>query len=329
MRVVQVSESEFTVQGHGVHTAFLETTNGLRKIGVEVLVNKFKKADVRHFHTFGPYALLQLMFPGKKVISAHVVPDSLVGSIGGAKYWLPLATRYLRWYYNRARAVIAVSDSTKKALEEFGVKKPIHVIYNMVDTGWYKTTAAGKAAARRELGYAENEWIVIGNGQVQPRKRVDTFLKLAKALPDMTFVWVGGIPFKHLADDYAEMLAVMKNPPKNVRFTDVITREQVRLYTQAADVFVMPSDQETFGLAIVEGAAAGLPVVLRDIADYDQTFRGNALMCSDDEAFQKALVELRDDKKLYEKMQLESAKLAERYDSTKIAKQLVELYKTA
>lgn len=326
MRVVQVSESEFTVQGHGVHTAYVETTNGLKKVaGIEVMTNTFKTADVRHLHTFGPYALLQLLRPGKKIISAHLVPDSLVGSIRGARVWLPLAKIYLRWFYNRAQAVIAVSDETKHDLQELGVKKPIHVIYNMVDSTQYKTTKSNKQAARKHFGYDDEDWIVVGNGQVQPRKRIDVFIDLARKMPEVKFIWVGGIPFKSLAAEHGKMLDAIENAPANVRFTDLVKHSDVKRYMQTADVFFMPSDQETFGLAIVEGAAVGLPVLLRDIPDYDHTFRQWAVM-SREEDFAKNIVRLRDDREFYEQMKAKSARLAERFDSTTIVDQLVELY---
>jgi 1,2-diacylglycerol-3-alpha-glucose alpha-1,2-galactosyltransferase len=139
LTVVQVSESAFSVQGHGVHTAFIETVRGLTKAGVTVCTNRlWGKADIRHIHTTGPYSLLHLLFgSGKKIVSAHVVPASFVGSLKGAKYWLGCATWYLRWFYNRADVVIAVSDATKTELRRIGVSRPIEVIHNMVDTRRY------------------------------------------------------------------------------------------------------------------------------------------------------------------------------------------------
>ena len=101
-----ISESVFTVQGHGVHTAFIEMENLLAKQpSINLLVNQrhARGVDITHFHTFGFFALRRLLsrHVGKKVISAHVVPDSLVGSIAGAKVWIRLFKHYLRWFYNQ------------------------------------------------------------------------------------------------------------------------------------------------------------------------------------------------------------------------------------
>ena len=330
MRVTQISESDFSVQGHGVHTAFVETMNALRlyQPQIELKKNARGKTDVWHIHTVGVYSLAKLLFSrGKKVVSAHIVPDSLVGSLRGAEWWKGAASMYLRWFYNRADSVLAVSDETKHVLEKLGVRRPIHVLYNMVDTARYETSAEKKQAARQSLGFTDSQWIVIGNGQVQPRKRADVFVDLAKKLPDMTFVWVGGIPFERAAADYKAMQHLMKTAPKNVQFTGVVSLEKVRDYLHAGDVFIMPSEQETFGLAIVEAAASGLPLVLRDIHDYDHTFRESALMC-DDDTFASALVSLRTDEKLYREMVAKSASVAERFDSKRLSGELVRLYET-
>lgn len=329
MKVVQVSESAFSVQGHGVHTAFVETTNGLGALDeVSVSQNSFAAADIRHIHTVGPYSLMHLLFGrGRKVVSAHVVPESFVGSLVGTRYWLGFARWYLRWFYNRAAIVIAVSDTTKQELERMGVRSPIEVVYNMVDTSRYHATAADRAAARRQLGIDPGSTVVIGNGQVQPRKRVDTFIEIAKALPDVKFIWVGGMPFGKVAAKASDMQRLIASAPSNVTFTGVVDLELVRTYLAAGDIFAMTSEQETFGLAIVEAAASGLPVVLRDMPDYDYTFRPHAVMCHEDE-FAREVKKLIRNQEYYDKMMSHAKQLAERYDSRTVARQLASIYKT-
>lgn len=330
MKVVQISESEFSVQGHGVHTAYIETVAALRaQPDVEVATNTFAAADVRHINTVGIYSLVQLLVGrGVKIVSAHVVPNSFVGSLVGAKYWLWAAKIYLRWFYNRARTVIAVSDATKNELLRLGVKRPISVVYNMIDTSRYTHSTIEHQRLRQKFGFTASDIVVVSNGQVQPRKRVDTFLKIAAELPEYKFVWVGGIPFGRAADDYAAMQRLMQTAPTNVIFTGVVPLDQVREYFAAADIFVMPSDQETFGLAIVEAAASGLPVILRDIADYDQTFRDDAVMCAEDD-FVRAVTRLATDPTYYKEMTTHAARIAARYDSRQVSDQLIAVYRDA
>ena len=326
IRVVQISESDFSVQGHGVHTAFVETLNGLSKrADVVVSKNNFQAADIRHIHTVGPYSLAQILFAsGKKVVSAHVIPESFVGSLRGAKYWFWLAKIYLRFFYNRAALVIAVSDNTKDDLVKLGVKKPIEVIYNMIDTSKYRVSVDQRETWREELGFGDS-FVVVGNGQVQPRKRVDTFMRVARELPDMKFIWVGGMPFGHAGDDYRQMHKLMTDTPSNVTVTGVVPLDEVRKYFAAADAFMMPSVQETFGLAIVEAAASGLPVILRDIHDYDRTFRADAAICREED-FVATLKRLSGDNEYYATMKKHALILAAHYDSEQITARLVAAY---
>ena len=329
MRVTQVSESTFTVKGHGVHTAFYELTEALKKQpNIRIRVNRFEAADIIHIHTVGIFSMLFLLFaPGKKVVSAHVVPDSLVGSLVGAKFWLPLATRYLRWFYNRADLVVSVSDSTKRDLEAMKVRARIEVVYNLINTGRYEATDADRASARKKLGYSADQWLVVGSGQVQPRKRIDSFVAVARQLPHIQFVWVGGMPFGKLAAENGTMKRIIEDAPPNVLFTGVVELEQVRQYYWASNVFWLPSSQETFGLVVVEAAASGLPVVLRDIPDYAETF-GDCAVLATDETFAEAILQLREDQSYYAHAVTRSAEISERFGVERGVERMLEAYRS-
>lgn len=328
-----VSESEFTVQGHGVHTAYLETRHILESNpNIQLMVNAKpqKTTDLTHIHTVGLFAMRRLLSRrgGAKIVSAHIVPDSLIGSIIGAKYWTPIFKYYLRWFYNRADVVIAVSPYTKDELVKLGVKRHIEVVPNSIDTSNFINSPERKAKARRQLHLNKDRFIVVGNGQVQPRKRFDTFVEVAKQMPDVQFVWIGGIPFKAAGADFAKLTHIMKHAPENVLVTDVIPLEQARRYMIAGDLMFMPSEQETFGLAIIEGAAAGMPVIVRDIPDYDATF-GNLVTRSTDDKFVNQIRRFMVDNDLYARGQQKSAKLAHKYDSATISKKLLKVYQLA
>lgn len=330
LRIAQISESEFTIQGHGVHTAYRELTAALKKRDdVEVYVNKDAPddVDVTHIHTVGTYALKHLLKSGsKKVVSAHVVPDSFVGSLIGAKMWLPYAKWYLRWFYNRADLLFAVSDETKRELTELGVTKPIEIVYNQVDTARYATTAADKAEARERLGIKPDDWVVVGAGQVQPRKCVHDFVDAARKMPDTKFIWVGGMPFGRFAAEYGDMQRMMDSAPVNVTFTGIVDMVDVKQYYQAADVFWLPSKQETFGLVVIEAAAAGLPIMLRDIPDYAETFAADALLVAPGGEVE-TLRRLRTNEKFYTSTKKHAANIAKRFDSKTIVERVVKLYR--
>ncbi|MDP4038840.1 MAG: glycosyltransferase [bacterium] len=327
IRVNIISESEFTVQGHGVHTAFEETYNSLRrKKNIIVYKNSSKPADIVHIHTVGPYSLKKLLFyRGKKVVSAHLVPDSFVGSLAAARYWYPLAKIYLRWFYNRADAVLAVSQEVVDLLKAQRVKKPIYLVPNTIDISQYSHTTKDKYKIRKKLGFDNNKFVIIANGQVQPRKRVDVFLDCAKKLPNYQFIWVGGIPFKEFASHYMEMSKIIKNHPDNVIFTGVVEHKKAISYYFAADLFFLPSIHETFGIVILEAAAAGLPILLRNLHQYKKTFDGWYYTTGENN-FVQTIKKFALDKKFYSYWQNQTKFIAKTYDSRTNVNELIKIY---
>lgn len=330
LKINMISESAFTVQGHGVHTSFLEMSKALNaRDDVDIVINKFRrKPDITHIHTLGLYALAHLLFwPGKKVVSVHVVPDSFVGSIKGAERLYGFARWYLRFFYSRADLLLAVSEMVKDVVEnDLKVSRPMQVLYNTVDMSGYRVSGTQRQASRQKLGVKPDQFVIISSGQIQPRKRFDVFCKLAKGLPDFKFFWVGGIPFKQLGAEYQAMEGLMTNAPANLEITGVIGHDQVLQYLHAADAFILPSEQENHPMAVLEAAGASLPLVVRDIKEYDDTF-GQDVLRGTDETFEEILVKLKNDPNFYKKAVDGAKAIASRYDSTAGTAKMIEFYR--
>jgi 1,2-diacylglycerol-3-alpha-glucose alpha-1,2-galactosyltransferase len=330
-----ISESEFTVQGHGVHTAHREMVDSLSaRRDAEVFVNGAggeRDFDVVHLQTFGFYAMHKLLFPrgAKRVVSVHVVPKSLIGSIVLAKYWMPAMRLYMKRFYGAADLLLACSGMVKDALVD-ELKLPaenVRVLYNTVDMSRYQRSAVDKKAARANLEFDAKDFVVVGNGQLQPRKRIDAFIEVAKRMPEVKFVWIGGIPFKTLGADAEKMQKMVKKAPKNVIFTGLIPHEKVKEYLFAADAFFLPAEQENHPMAVLEAAGTGLPIVLRDLHEYDDTFRGDAFFGVKTGDFVKIFEQLRTDKDFYKKGADGAKKIAERFDSKAGGERLMEFYR--
>ena len=327
-----VSESEISVQGHGVHTAYEEMANSLEQLkDVEVIRGHFGEqvdCDIVHLHTVGSRTFRKLFQKNVKVvISAHVVPDSFVGSLIFARFWKVFAAWYLRWFYSRADLLLAVSDQTAQELKELGVKAPIEVMYNSIDTEKYRFSPVSRTKIRAGLNIPESAFVVIGAGQVQPRKRVDCFIAAAKALPDVHFIWVGGMPFGKIATDNKSMQRMMDNPLSNVHFTGIVPLDKMSSFYHAADMFWLPSRQETFGLVAIEAAASGLPVMIRDIPDYDNTFGPESVRENSDAGFIEQIQKLKNDGNYYDRYKTLSKDIARKFDSKESAVRLVGLYR--
>lgn len=328
-----VSESEISFQAHGVHTAYEEMASALEKRDdVELIRGKFGEkieCDIIHLHTIGNRVWGKLFQKGpKKVVSVHIVPASFIGSLVGAKYWSFAAKWYMKWFYNKADKLLAVSGMVAKTLhDDLDVPaEKIETFYNTINMEKYKYTTSERKAARDKLGLGANQKMVLGNGQVQPRKRLDVFIQMANDLPEVKFIWIGGITFKKLGADYANMQRLMSNLPKNMTITGVVDHSVVRDYYIAADVFCLPAEQENHPMCVLEAAGANLPIILRDIHEYDDTFKHDAIRCVDGQ-FTDAVRRLISDKNFYDKQVAATKKIAERFDSNNAAKRLVQIYK--
>src|ERR1035437_3487851 len=98
MKIHVVSETQFVMKGQGVHTAFIDHVKLLKeKNDVEVIINGQGRGDIFHSHTYGHYYFWKgRRYKGRRVLTVHVIPDSIKGSIPMWKLFLPFARWYLK-----------------------------------------------------------------------------------------------------------------------------------------------------------------------------------------------------------------------------------------
>ena len=120
-----------------------------------------------------------------------------------------------------------------------------------------------KAQSRRELGFDAEAPILIWVGRLEKLKGVDILIQALAQLDerDFTLVLVGG---DDRAAEFKEDLrsqAAEAGIADNIRFAGAVPHDRLPLYYSAADVCVVPSYYESFGLVAVEAMACGTPVV--------------------------------------------------------------------
>ncbi|HOJ92481.1 MAG TPA: glycosyltransferase family 4 protein [Dictyoglomaceae bacterium] len=325
-----VSEAQaWEVKGQGVYTATLVLAEALSKReDLEVTVNGNKIYDIAHLHTPGPYAVSKGLLTGRRVvISAHVVPESVLGSLVLSNVWLPFFTNYLKRYYNLADVVVAVSPKVKEELKEIGVKAPIVFVPNPVNLERFCADDNLRMEGRKRLGIASEDFVVVCSGQIQPRKGVDSFLDVAKMLPDIKFVWVGGQPFSVLTAGYIEINEKIKKAPSNVIFTGIVPYEEMPIYFNAADVFFFPSFQENFPMAVLEAASCGLPLLLRDNPEYREPYRDWYIPAKDNQEFKEYIIKLWEDENFRKENKVKAFRLAQEYGADSVAERMVKVYR--
>ncbi len=324
-----LSESAFGFQGNGVHTAFLNTLSMMRATGAfRVKANSFGPYAILHAHTFGPlYWLMKWLHRGKRVIHAHAIPDTLVGQVMGTGVWLPIFTSYLVMYFNSADAVICMTEQLRTYLAKMGVRRPMTVVSLPMDLSRFSRSAELRASGRRKLGFTDADHVVLCVGQIIPRKGFFDFIEVARQNPEQRFVWVGEIPFSVASESYFRVKHLVSHAPPNVTFPGVFELHEMPEFYNAADVFFFPSLQETFGLAIAEAAACEVPLVLRDLATYRESFGGHYLAADGVEGFTAHLRALKCSESLRQEYGARGMNAVRRYDTTSVADDLTRLYR--
>src|SRR5215471_5872395 len=213
----------------------------------------------------------------------------------------PLPRAYRRLNYPRtaraAKAIIINSHSLRSEIEQYLNVDPrkLKLIYEAVDHDLFRPGDAG-AARERVATYGITKPFVLFVSSLWPYKNCEGLLRawaLARhELGDRQLAIVGpGRDEKYLARLQA-LMAELGIAGDLVFVGRVPLEETVRFY-QAADVFVYPSLNETFGLPILEAMACGCPVVTSDTSAMPETAGGAAVLADpkDPASIAQAIVE--------------------------------------
>lgn len=172
---------------------------------------------------------------------------------------------FLRTLYPQVGAFGVIGRGAREHLLASGVpaaklfSSPYFVDARALTHGLATTT---RDALRAELGLASTRSVFLFSGKLIERKGVDMLLRALEApeLANTTTLIVGSGP-----DDAALRAHASRLPPdRTVTFCGFVNQSQLFRYFGAADVFVLPSRYETWGLVVNEALEFGLPVVVSD-----------------------------------------------------------------
>lgn len=215
--------------------------------------------DVIHAHYAIPHAAAallarQMMRSAKKpaiVTTLHGTDVTLVGLD-------PAYLRATQWSIESSDVVTAVSEYLAAATSsEMGVRHgDIQVVHNGVDIARFKPGAASPTVRAR---YAEpEERLLVHVSNFRAVKRADdvmrVFAKVAQALP-ARLVMVGDGPQRPRVVALASELGVTD------KVSFVGTLPHIEALLASSDLFLLPSEQESFGLSALEAMASGVPVI--------------------------------------------------------------------
>lgn len=176
-----------------------------------------------------------------------------------------------RTSYNRAHAVVCVSDYTASRMHALGVvPRESAVIPNGADESQFGPVPPAEALAFRRARGLEGARLLVTVGSVHERKGQDVVIRALPAIreriPEIHYV-VAGSPFR--ADAFGA-LARELGVADRVHFLGVVDQREIMRALCAADLFVMTSqhtpdgDYEGYGIAVVEAALCGRAAVVSD-----------------------------------------------------------------
>ena len=224
---------------------------------VDVILNH--DLDLIHAHYAIPHA--SAAYTAKQIIkqkTGRLVPviTTLHGTditlVGRDKTYEPVVT----FSINESDAITAVSENLKQeTLKHFEIRKEIEVIHNFVDLNRFNKKPS---TAFKKVVAAHDEKIVVHASNFRKIKRIDHVMEIFKNIHAATpskLLMVGDGPERPIAEDLARQYGI----ESDVRFLG--KQEQMEDILAVSDLFLLPSEYESFGLVALEAMASSVAVI--------------------------------------------------------------------
>lgn len=209
--------------------------------------------------------------------------------------------------------IVSVSSENKRELLEIGLVEnsdTVGVFPNAIDgSKFYKIE---KDIARKQLGIDNEKFVVVFVGDFIERKGVAVLANVLNQLEDVYSIFIGA------GSDEPQC--------KNIVFKGRVPHEQVHIYLNAADVFVLPTFAEGCCNAIIEAMACGIPIISSDLSFNDDILDENCsirISPTDSDAIYKAITLLKNNFELQKKLSDGAIRKSEKLRINERAKNII------
>ena len=221
------------------------------------VVNLYK-LDLLHAHYAIPYAYAA--FTAKQMLKEEGKDIPLVTTLHGTDITLvgqhPSYKHAVEFSINKSDTITSVSESLKKdTLQIFNIKKEIKVITNFIDNTEFDDF---NECSRRQFA-TDDEKILIHVSNLRPVKRIEDVLEIFKDVEKHVkskLIIIGEGPDMEKVNEFLE-----ENPHLISKIRLLGKVNDLYRILQLSDLFLLPSEQESFGLAALEAMAANTPVI--------------------------------------------------------------------
>jgi len=291
---------------------------------------KLHKIDVLHVHYAIPHAYAAYM--AKKMLHEEGIDVPIVTTLHGTDITLvgshPFYKSAVAFSINKSDAVTSVSQSLKDdTLRLFNITNEIQVVPNFIDFAKHTNHFTD---CQRALMATDDEKIITHISNFRPVKRItdiiNTFYKIQKEIP-AKLMMVGEGPEKEPAELLCERLGIQD---RVIFFGKSHEIDKILCFS---DLFLLPSETESFGLAALEAMASGVPVISSNTGGIPEVNKqGVSGFLSNvgdiDDMVKNALYILKDDS-ILEEFKANSKKEAQRFDIHKIVPYYEAIYEQA
>ena len=282
--------------------------------------------DILHVHYAIPHSisayLAKMMITDRKIPFVTTLHGTDITLVGNDRSYLPIT----RFGIEQSDAVTAVSQYLRqRTVEEFNIQRPISVIPNFVNCDIYSRATEG--SLRRKYAKDE-ESIFIHISNFRPVKRIEDVIAVfarVRAECPARLLLVGDGPER----PKAEWLAETQGVSRDVLFLG--KQSEMAPLLSIADVLLLPSENESFGLVALEAMACEVPVVatriggLPEVVEHEED--GFLLGLGDVAGMAEASLKLVKNAHLRDEMGRAARKHALRdFCSTKIVRHYEQLY---
>lgn len=296
-----------------------------------VQVARDSSLDIIHAHYAVPHATAA--FLSRQVLLASGKAPKVVTTLHGTDITLigndPSYSRIVAFSIEQSDAVTAVSNSLRASTyAELGVTRPIEVIPNFLDLAIHRRRP--RPDLRKHFtGGDDNTKIVIHVSNFRPVKRaevvIDLFDRIRTQVP-ARLVLVGDGPDLPIAQRRARKLGIDK------LVHPIGAQEEVVPLLSIADVFLLPSAQESFGLAALEAMACEVPVVASDVGGLPEVIEhgvnGYLHQLDDEDGMARSAVALLTDAALHERVSKAACeRVHERFSVEKVVPMYEQCYR--
>lgn len=277
--------------------------------------------------------------PCPYVVTVHDVVEHMYRARNGSNFRRSLHFQLTRHVLKRAAKVLAVSNFTKGEIEKlFGISdRHIEVVYNAIDERFLVGHASESDRQALVERYQVTYPFLLYAGRIGPHKNLIRIIQAFAALraelekhqllPDLKLIIIGDELSKH---PDLRRTVIRSGVQNDVRFMGFVPIEMLRVFYDAAKVFVFPSLYEGFGLQPLEAMAHGTIVVTSNTSSLPEAIGDAAVLVNPENVFEimRGILRALTDQGLRDEMRQRGYEQLNKYSWAASAQRVMKVYES-